>query len=54
MRKGNCTLQLPDDLERVVRVIDVPEAERTLADGTPLTRIGQDITEQLAAPPGRP
>jgi len=50
--KGTCTLVLPDYLERVERVIDVPEDERTLPDGTPLVRIGEDKVEQLAHRPG--
>lgn len=51
-RKGSCTLEIPDELERVERLVDVPEAERTLEDGTPLAKIGEDRTEKLAFRPG--
>jgi len=50
-RKGSCTLELPDSLERVERVIDVPEPERILPDGTPMLRIGEDCSEKLAVRP---
>jgi len=47
-RKGACTVQIPDCLERVERVVDVPEAERTLPDGRAMVRIGEDRSEKLA------
>jgi transposase len=47
-RKGGCTVEIPDSLERVERVIDVPEAERTLADGREMVRAGEDRSEKLA------
>ena len=47
-RAGSCTLELPDSLERVERLIDVPEPERTLSDGSSLARIGEDRSEKLA------
>jgi len=47
-RSGSCTLELPDSLERVERLMDVPESERALADGTSLARIGEDRSEKLA------
>lgn len=47
-RAKTTALDLPDDLERVDYVIDVPEAERTLPDGTALVKIGEDVTEKLA------
>ncbi len=50
-REGQCALELPPDLERVERLVDVPEPERTLADGTPLVRIGEDRSEKLAYRP---
>jgi transposase len=50
--KGVYTLELPDNLERVERVIDVPESERMLPDGTPMVRMGQDVSEKLAFRPG--
>lgn len=51
-QKGKFTLELPETLERVERVVDVPEAERTLPDGTPMVRIGEDRSEKLAYRPG--
>lgn len=51
-RKGSCTVEIPDDMERVEVLIDVPEEERTLSDGTPLVRIGEDRSEKLAFRPG--
>ncbi len=50
-RKGACTVVIPDHLERVERIIDVPEAERTLPDGTPMVRAGDDRSEKLAFRP---
>lgn len=38
---------LPPELPRVQVVIDVPEAERQCDCGTPMVRIGEDISEQL-------
>ena len=38
---------LPAELERVVIVHDVPEADRTCPCGTPMVQIGEDISEQL-------
>lgn len=50
-RKGSCTLDLPDSLERVERTIDVPESERILPDGAAMVRIGEDRSEKLAVRP---
>ena len=50
-RKGSCTMVLPDHLERVERVIDVPESERTLPDGRQMVRAGEDQSEKLAYRP---
>ena len=50
-RKGGCTLQFPDSLEREQRLIDVPEAERTLPDGRPMIRAGEDRSLKLAYRP---
>ena len=38
---------LPIELPRIDVVLDVPEAERTCACGTPMVEIGQDVSEQL-------
>lgn len=38
---------LPPELPRIELLIDVPEAERQCACGTPLVRIGEDVSEQL-------
>jgi len=50
-RKGADTLDLPETLERVERLVDVPEAERVLSDGTPMICIGEDRSEKLAFRP---
>jgi transposase len=50
--KGKYTVEIPDDLERVEVPVDVPEPERTLPDGTLLTKIGEDRSEKLAFRPG--
>jgi transposase len=49
--KGESTVVIPDNLERVERIIDVPEAERILHDGTPMVRAGEDRSEKLAFRP---
>ena len=49
---GEFTIDYPDDLERVEQLVDVPEAERTLPDGTLMKRIGEDRSEKLAFRPG--
>ena len=46
--KGKFQLEIPDDLPREDMVVDVPEAERTMADGTQLVKIGEDRVEKLA------
>ncbi len=38
---------LPPELPRVEFLVDVPEAERQCACGTPMVRIGEDVSEQL-------
>jgi len=43
--------ELPETLERVVEVIDVPEAEKTLPDGTPRPLIGCEDAERVAYQP---
>ncbi|OVE81490.1 hypothetical protein BVY04_03095 [bacterium M21] len=51
-QKGSCTVDIPDDLERVEELVDVPESERTMPDGTKLSKIGEDRSEKLAFRPG--
>lgn len=46
-RKRGKRQPLPPELPRVEHVIDVPQAQRTCECGTPMTQIGQDISEQL-------
>lgn len=38
---------LPPELPRVELIIDLPEDQRQAADGTPLVRIGEEVSEQL-------
>lgn len=38
---------LPPELPRIEHVIDVPEAQRLCDCGTPMVRIGEDVSEQL-------
>ena len=50
----NGRLKIPDHLERVDRIIDLPESEKTCpVTGFPLIRIGEEITEKLAYEAGR-
>jgi transposase len=51
-KKGSCTIEIPDDLERVEVLVDVPEAERTMPDGTKLVKIDEERSEKLAFRPG--
>ena len=50
-KSGSQTLDWPADLPRVEVLVDVPEAERTLPDGTKLVRIGEDRSLKLAFRP---
>jgi transposase len=52
IKKGSCTVEIPDNLERVEQLIDVPEMERTMPDGTKLIKIDEDRSEKLAFRPG--
>jgi len=45
--------ELPETLERVVEVVDVPEAEKTLPDGTPRPLIGHEDAERVAYEPSK-
>jgi len=50
----NGRLKIPDHLERVEKVLDLPESEKICpVTGEPLIRIGEEITEQLAYEPGK-
>ena len=44
---------LPEHLERVVVEVDIPEEQKTLADGRTLNRIGYDDSNKLVYEPGR-
>lgn len=44
---------LPPGLPVVETTLDLPATEKTAADGTPLQRIGEEISERLALEPGR-
>src|SRR5690606_26448033 len=46
-RKRGHRRALPPELPRVELVIDVPEDERQCPCGTPMVRIGEDVSEQL-------
>lgn len=52
--KNNGRLKIPDHLERVEKILDLPESEKICpVTGKPLIRIGEDVSEQLAYEPGR-
>jgi transposase len=52
--KRNGRVKIPDHLERVEKIIDLPEAEKICpVTGLPMIRIGEEISEQLAYEPGR-
>ena len=44
--------EIPEHLPREIEVIDVPESERTLPDGTPRPVIGHEDTERIGYRPG--
>ena len=44
---------LPPNLPVEIIKIDLPEAEKLSADGTPLRRIGEETSDRLAVTPGR-
>ncbi len=44
---------IPAHLERVVEVLDVPEADKSLPDGTPRPLIGHEDSERIAYEPSR-
>jgi uncharacterized coiled-coil protein SlyX len=46
-KRGKRLGRLPDHVEVTERIIDVPEAERLGADGQPLVRLTDEITERL-------
>lgn len=45
--------ELPETLERVVEVVDVPEAQKVLPDGAPRPLIGHEDTERVAYEPSK-
>lgn len=45
--------ELPEHLPREINVIDVPESERVLPDGTPRPVIGHEDTERIGYHPGQ-
>jgi transposase len=45
--------ELPAHLPREIVIIDVPEAEKVLPDGTPRPVIGHEVSETVAYEPGR-
>ena len=45
--------ELPAHLPREIEIIDVPEAEKLLPDGSPRPAMGHDDTERVAYTPGR-
>lgn len=48
--KSNGRVKIPDHLERVEKILDLPESEKICpVTGEPLIRIGEDVTEQLLA-----
>ena len=49
--RGKRLGRLPDHIEVVERIIDVPEAERIGNDGRPLVRVGEEIVERLGYVP---
>lgn len=50
----NGRVKIPDHLERVEKILDLPESEKICpVTGEPLIRIGEEITEQLAYAPGK-
>ena len=52
--KRNGRVKIPDHLERVEKVIDLPESEKICpVTGLPMIKIGEEISEQLAYEPGR-
>jgi len=44
---------LPDHLPRVEVIVDIPEAEKVCACGTPLSRIGEEVSEKLDIIPAK-
>jgi transposase len=52
-RKGHGRRGIPDHLRRERVVYDVPEADRQCPCGRPMSRIGEDVTEQLEYQPGK-
>lgn len=52
-KKGEYIIDIPDDLPREVRVIDVPDEKKICPEsGDTLIEIDRDVTEKLAYKPG--
>lgn len=50
----NGRVKIPDHLERVDKIIDIPEAEKICpVTGLPMVKIGEEVTERLAYEAGR-
>jgi transposase len=49
--RGKRLGRLPDHIEMVERIVDVPEAERIGVDGRPLVRVGEEVVERLGYVP---
>jgi len=52
-KKKKTGLIFPDNLEVIEEIIDVPESERTLDDGTKLVQIKTEISDKLAYRPSQ-
>ena len=50
-QRGKRLGRLPDHVEVVERVIDVPEAERIGVNGQPLVRVGEEVVERFGYVP---
>jgi hypothetical protein len=52
--KRNGRVKIPDHLERIEKIIDLPKSEKICSvTGLPMIKIGEEISEQLAYEPGR-
>lgn len=51
VRKKKKRLSFPEDLEKIITVVDLPEEEQTCTCGAQLEKIGSDITDRLSYQP---